>query len=229
VSAPREGVRKALLLGGSPKPKESNSDSLLEYLGEQLEKQGCDTETVHLIRAVRTEEATAELVAAVGAADLVVLSFPLYWDALPGHVVRVFERVAAARAASTPATRPAFVAVCQSGFPEAEQIAVALQICRNFAAAAELDWAGGLAMGSGETLGGMPMSKAGSRVPNVVKALDLTAAALAAGEPVPDEAVQLMAKLGFPPVALRFMGSMGLRGRYKKEGDGRGIKARPFG
>jgi len=229
MSASQAGGRKALLLGGSPKPEKSSSESLLVYLGEQLEKQGAQTETVRLIKAVRSEEATAELVAALAAADLVVLSFPLYWDALPGHVVRVFERVAAARAATTPATRPAFVAVVQGGFPEAEQNQVALQICRNFAAAAGLDWVGGLAMGGGGAIEGMPMSKAGSRVPSVVKALDMTAVALAAGDPVPDEAVRLMAKPAFPPVVLRFMGSWGLRGRYKKEGDGRGLKARPFG
>jgi NAD(P)H-dependent FMN reductase len=229
MSAPQAGGRKALLLGGSPKPEKSSSESLLAYLGEQLEKQGVDTESVRLIKTVRSKEATAELVAAVAAADLVVLSFPLYWDALPGHVVRVFERVAAARAATTPATRPAFVAVAQGGFPEAEQNQVALQICRNFAAAAGLDWAGGLAMGAGGTLEGLPMSKAGNRVPGVVKALDLTAAALAAGEPVSEEAVRLMAKPAFPPVVLRFMGSWGLRSRYKKEGDGRGLKAKPFG
>jgi NAD(P)H-dependent FMN reductase len=224
---------KALLLIGSPKPDASTSGSLGTYLLEELEKQGVTTETVKLTRSVRSDEAMEELAAAIADTDLVVLACPLYWDSLPAHVVRVFERLAVARAGVSPIVgvengdRPAFVTVVQGGFPEAEQNLVALRICRHFADAAGFEWAGGLAMGGGGVVESLPLRRIAGRVRAAVKALDLTAAALATGRPVPDEAVALMAKPPFPPVVVRWMGNMGLRRRYKKEGDGRGLRARP--
>jgi hypothetical protein len=226
---------KALLLNGSPKPGASTSESLVAYLGEELEKLGVSNRTVKLTKAVRSEEHTAELLAAIDGADLVVLSFPLYWDSLPGHVVRACELIAAHRAAArasvgsadaTAAERPAFVAIVQGGFPEVEQNAVAVEICRNFARAADLEWAGGLALGGGGMIYGAPLRKLGSRVKTAMQALDGAAAALAAGGPVPDEAVRLMAK-NPPAIVLRLGANRSFRSQHKKKGKAP-LDARPF-
>ena len=96
----------ALLLIGSPKPGDSSSESLGGYLLEELEKRGVSTQTLKVARAVRTEEATEELHAAVAAADLIVLSFPLYIDSLPAPAIRALELIAAAAGAATSADRP---------------------------------------------------------------------------------------------------------------------------
>jgi len=61
-----------------------------------------------------------------------------------------------------------------------------------------IDWAGGLALGGGEMISGRALSEVGCSVRNVKKALRLTAAAIAKGEPVPREAADLMAKPGLP-------------------------------
>jgi len=87
----------ALLLVGSPKPGESSSESLGAYLLEGLEKHDVTTQTLHVTKAVRSNEAMEELLAAVSSADLVVLSFPLYVDCLPGPVIRALELIAARR------------------------------------------------------------------------------------------------------------------------------------
>ena len=55
----------ALLLVGSPKPGESSSGSLGAYLLEGLEKRGVKTQTLHVAKAVRSDEAVEELLAAV--------------------------------------------------------------------------------------------------------------------------------------------------------------------
>ena len=222
----------ALLLVGSPKPGESSSESLGAYLLEGLEKHDVTTQTLHVTKAVRSNEAMEELLAAVSSADLVVLSFPLYVDCLPGPVIRALELIAARRAAengTADATAgPVFVAICQSGFPEADHSAVAIEICRNFARSARLKWAGGLVMPEGGMLNGQPMSKMKGRMRSAAGALDLAADALATGRLVPDEAVRLMAKPAFPPFGYRFTANWGWRSQIKKHGEGASLDAQPF-
>jgi hypothetical protein len=221
----------ALLLVGSPKPGASSSASLGTYLLEELEKRGMRTDTVNLTKALRSDEATEALHAAVAAADLVVLSFPLYIDSLPAPVIRALELIAARRA-GLPAQvgdKSAFVAICQCGFPEAEHNEVALEICRNFAPAAGFEWAGGLGMGAGGMASGRPLREIRGMLRSAVRALDLTAAELAAGRSVPDEAVRLMAKPAIPGFAYRLVANRQWRGELKKQGATAPLDARPFG
>jgi hypothetical protein len=224
--------QKVLLLVGSPKPGESTSESLGVYLLEELEKHGVATQSLHVTKAVRSDESRHELIAAVASSDLVVLSFPLYVDCLPGPAIRALELIAAARAGSADSaadhTSPGFLAVCQSGFAEAEHSAVAIEICRNFATSAGFAWAGGLVMPEGGMISGAPIRKVAGRMPRVVKALDLTAAALADGRPAPDEAVESMAKPAFPPVAYRFMANWGWRSQFKRRGKGGSLQDQPY-
>jgi hypothetical protein len=223
MSAPRA----ALLLIGSPKPKESSSESLGAYLFEELAARGVTTQTIKLVKALRSAEATEELRAAVAASDLIVLSFPLYVDSLPAPTIFALEQISA-WSSDAAGRRPAFVAICQSGFPEVEQNKVAIEICRNFAAAAGFEWAGGLILAAGGMVGGQPLSKLKGMMRAAVRALDLTASALAAGKPVPDEAVALMARPAIPRFGYRFMANWGWRSQLKKDGDGTPLDARPY-
>jgi len=245
----------ALLLIGSPKPGASSSASLGAYLEDRLVACGLATETIVLVKALKTDEGTRALLAATAAADLVVLSFPLYIDSLPAPVVRAFELIAdsrttgtsgaaepgaairvapasgaAARDASAPgaAERPGFAAICQCGFPEAEHDLVALEICANFARAAGFDWAGGLPMGGGGLIDGRPLGARGGLLRSVTRALDLSAAELADGRPVPAEAVRLMAKPAFPAFAYRFVANRGWRAELKKRGAATPLDAQPY-
>ena len=222
----------ALLLVGSPKPGASSSESLGTYLLEDLEKRGVKTQTRHVARAVCSEEATEGLHVAVASADLIVFSFPLYIDSLPGPAVRALELIAARECAkggaAVAAAGPAFVAICQSGFPEVGHSAVAVEICRNFARSAGFGWAGSLVLAAGGMISGQPMSKLKGRLRSAVRALDLTAEELAAGRPVPDEAVRLMAKPAIPAIGYRFMANWGWRSQAKKQAGGTPLDARPF-
>lgn len=225
--------KQALLLVGSPKPGESTSQSLGAYLCDELEKRGVTTETLHVAKAVRTDESIAELSAAVAAADLVVFSFPLYVDSLPAPAVRALELIAAERmrAADGGTAVPdgkAFVAICQSGFPEATHNEVAVEICRHFARDAGFEWAGGLILPAGGMVGGRPLAELKGMMRSAVAALDLSAEALATGRPVPDEAVRLMARLPIPARAYRFLANRGWHSQFKKQGEGESLKARPF-
>ena len=222
--------QSALLLVGSPKPGASSSESLGAYLLEELETHGVHGETIHVMKALRSDEATEQFLAAVAATDVVILSFPLYIDSLPAPVMRAFELVAERRAgASAGAGRQqALVAIAQCGFPEAEHNATALEICEHFAAEAGFEWAGGLTLGAGGMIGGRPLREVRGMMRSAVRALDVAAAALAAGRTVPGEAVTLMAKPAFPAFAYRFVANRQWRGELKKRGSGAPLDAQPF-
>ena len=220
--------KSALLLVGSPKPDASTSESLGAYLLEELGKRGVTTKTLHVTKAVRNEEATEELRAAAASADLIVLSFPLYIDSLPAPTVRALEVLAEPPCPAGVAGPAAFVAICQSGFPEVEHNEVAIEICRNFAAAAGFEWAGSLILAAGGMVGGQPLRRLQGMMRSAVKALDLTAEALADGRPVPDEAARLMAKPPIPKLGYRFMANWGWRSEFKKRGRGGSLKDQPY-
>ena len=120
------------------------------------------------------------------------------------------------------------MAICQSGFPEVDHNEVAVEICRDFARDAGFEWAGGLILAAGGMVGGQPLRKLQGMMRSAVKSLDLTAEALAAGRPVPDEAVQLMAKPPIPKLGYRFMANWGWRSQFKQQGRGSSLKDQPF-
>jgi hypothetical protein len=53
-------------------------------------------------------------------------------------------------------------------------------------------------MGGGEMITGQPLSECGGRARGKRKALEIAADTLAQGEPIPEKAVSLTAKLGVP-------------------------------
>ena len=221
--------KTALLLVGSAKPaSQSTSEALGSYLAQKLAERDIAITTMHVARTVRTEERTAALLAAVDAADIVILAFPLYVDGLPYLVTQALEQIAAHRAGETSIRRPLFLAIANCGFPEAQHNATALAICRQFADEAGFAWAGGLALGEGGAISGRSLAEVGGMAHNVVAALDLAAAALAAGEPVPTEAVALMARPFIPASAYMLMGDLGWLMQARRNRALTRLAARPF-
>ncbi|MHB0877666.1 MAG: NAD(P)H-dependent oxidoreductase [Anaerolineae bacterium] len=220
--------RKALLLVGSPKARGSVSRSLGEYLVERLAALGWGTETVRIAQAMRSEAGRAKLLAAALGADLLVLSFPLYVDSLPAPVIEAMEMIATARPASGQARAPRMVALANCGFPEAKHNDVSLAICRRFAKEAGIEWAGGLSLGAGPSLGGAPLRQLGGRVGGIVRALDLTAAALDGGGSVPEEAVRLVARPMMPLQLYVLVGNLGWWWQARRNGVLFRLGARPL-
>jgi hypothetical protein len=161
---------------------------------------------------------------AVDAAELVVIAFPLYVDGLPAPLVQALELIADRRRGLLPASPVAgpriqrVAAVVQCGFPEARQNETAIAIVRQFAKEAGFEWAGGLAMGMGGAVAGKPLDKAGGMVRNVVKALDMAAAALLEGRDIPEEAAALMGKRLMPAWLYMLAGNRGMRRSAKRHG-----------
>jgi len=195
--------KRAFLIIGSPKTNVPSTSSVLgSYLLERLGDRGWETGSLTLRASLNRPEGEAALLAGIDRAGLIVLVFPLYADALPYLVTRALTVIAGnLRAATQPAKQ--LVAIVNSGFPEIRQNAVALAICEEFAAQSGIAWRGGLALGAGGMIGTQPLTAAkrsGPPVRHVVQALNLTAAALGEGLPVPGQAAELMARNPFPLV-----------------------------
>ena len=132
-------------------------------------------------------------------------------DTLPHLVTAALERIAAHRQAVTAVSQPLFLAIANCGFPEAEHNQVALAICQQFADEARFRWVGGLARGAGQPLGGHKLEEAGGMARDAIAALNLAAEALAAAQPIPEEAVAQMARPMIPPRLYTAMGEFGWR------------------
>jgi hypothetical protein len=221
--------KNALLLIGSAKPAgTSSSEALGGYLMQRLNELGIDTTTMHVARALRTEKHTHQLLEAIDGSELLILAFPLYVDSLPFLLIQALERIAAHRSAQPDVRTVSLAAIANCGFPEAHHNHTALAICREFATQAGFTWSGGLAMGSGTPLGGRPLAEAGGMARYAIAALDLAAEALAAGEPVPDESMALMAQPMMSPRLYTFMGDVGWRIEALRNGVYRQLGERPL-
>lgn len=218
----------ALLIVGSGKPRFSNSEALGLYLVKRLTGLGVATEVVRTRQALKKHADPAAFLETVERADLLVLTFPLFVDSLPAQVTRALELIAARRRAN-PAPKPQqFAALVNCGFPEAVHNETALAICKQFAKETGIAWAGGLALGGGEALGGRPLEALGFFTRRPRKALDLAAAALAEGRPVPEEAAALMAKPLMPSSLYNWLARRQWRKRARKNGALDLLDARPY-
>jgi hypothetical protein len=224
-----ESKTALLLLGSARAP--STSASLGGYLMHGLGKGGFKTQTLTAWRTIKTSAGRQELIRSVQEAHLMVLAFPLYVDCLPYPLIRSLEIIAAhfkiddKRSSETPKQ---VVAVVNCGFPEAHHNQTALDICRQFACQMGWGWSGGLAMGGGGIIDGKALNKVRWVARNVIKALDLSAAALCRNDPIPEQAVRLMAKPLIPHWLYRCIATVGFKHKARKLGTAKSLDRQPF-
>jgi len=219
---------KAVLLIGSPRGKSGTSYQLAAYLGEQLAAAGLEVTTLSVYKSLRTEPGRQELLSTVNGAGALVFVTPLYIDCLPANIIRTLELIAGGRPNPPPDERPRLIAIVNCGFLESHHNDVALRIFRRFAAETGFDWAGGLAVGGGGYFAGRPLTKAGALALDMMRALDLGAAALAAGESLPQEAQALARKQRMPRWLYQLGGNAGWWILARKHGALLKLRARPY-
>ncbi len=199
-------IRRALLLIGSPKTRKSTSNSLGTYLFEQLSAQSIQTETIYLHTVLHNSQKMVALLDSLDAADLVTLAFPLYVDTLPAPVIEAMEQITTHRKGHNRTRRQLFAAIANCGFPEAFQCNTALANCETFARQAGYVWAGGMALGAGHMLDGVPLAEGGGMTIMMRQSLDLSVKALAQGQSIPQAARDGLAKPVIPHWLYRLSG-----------------------
>jgi hypothetical protein len=226
-------VRRAVLLVGSPRTKKSTSASLGSYLMAQLAARGLAVETIQIYTAFNAAGRRRAALEVLDAADLVVLAFPLYVDSLPAPVIAALEGIARHRAERSAhqgvSARQRLAAIANCGFPEASHNATALAICAEFARQSGLGWAGGLALGGGEGLvHGTPLDELDGRAIPIRRSLEMAAAALADGQPIPQAARDLLARPTVPAWMYRLLGGYGWKQRARQYGMAKQLGRRPY-
>lgn len=196
--------KRALLLVGSAK---ASGTSLSERLGrallERLAHRGWSTDLrwLHHVVKLGRPEAPA-LVEAIGGADLVVLAAPVYVDCLPAVVLAALERMGNATGGAV------FLPIVQCGFPEPEHLTLALEVLSTATRRLGYGWAGHLAVPGGPALASAPLDRPGL-AGRQVEGLDGAAAALDAGQPVPESAIEAFGTAVVSPAVYRFAGNAG--------------------
>jgi len=214
---------RALLLIGSPRREESTSARLGDRLLSGLTARGFAGETRQLLPAWDSSERMAEVLTVAAAADLLLLSVPLYADHLPAPVIRFLERYAEQR---PPGSRPQrMAALVHCGFPEATRNLPALDTLRLFCARRGIGFSGALAMGMGGALGGRRHFPGGGRArKQPLLAIDRAADALAAGEAIPAECERQAGR----PLMARWLYLLGGNWGWKRRALRLGIRARLY-
>ena len=220
-------IRRATLLVGSPRTKKSTSASLGNYLFEQLNARGIDTQTIQIYTSLNSSERMKAMLNAIDNSDLIVLAFPLYVDSLPAPVIAALEKIAAHRKENQTPTH--FAAVANCGFPGANHNNTALAIVSEFAHQNGFTWLGGLSLGAGEGIvHGVPLNELDGRAIPIKRALDLAAEALANGNPIPQSARDLIARPIIPGWMYTLNGAFGWRQAAKQYGMERKLKRQPY-
>lgn len=186
--------KQVLLLIGSARQPASTSWSLGSYLLERLHEKHCKPHLLYIQQALASDQTSSRMITSASAADLLLWSFPLYADSVPACVIKTMELLAEHRAGS-PAGKPQHTAaLVNCGFPDVYHIEPAIDICRCFAHKTGFDWLGGLSVCEGDVIIGRPLLSLGRGVRHITAALDLAADSLAFGNPLPPEAITMIAK-----------------------------------
>ena len=218
-----------LILIGSPKGKSSTSNSLGDYFSSKLQEFGLSVEKNYIYKIVKKPEREKELLSKVNNTDLIILAFPLYVDCLPAGVIEVLELIANHRKSLGTEKKIGLVVLINCGFPESEQNNTAIKICTIFAHEVGFEWKGALSLGMGGAVGGRALEERGGMVRNLKKGYDLAAQALAEGNIIPEEAIELTAKRFIPKKLYTMMGNFMWNRQAKKFGiRKKEIKNKPY-
>lgn len=196
-----------VLLCGSPRAKKSNSAYLLEQLSHRMGGSLRVETRQAAATASGVNERTAELVAA---SDALVVALPLYADAIPSALYEVLDQIRA-RVLETGST-PTVYLIVNSGFYEARQNELAIEMLWNWCDACGMRRGRALAAGAGEMSHAAPMGT--GPLKNLGRALDELARAIERRE----SGETMFVEPNFPRMLYRMAGHRSWNAQAKKNG-----------
>lgn len=191
-----------LLVNGSPKMEESASAYILNMLRKKLASASVCTWANIRQNGVLAEE--------IKSCDAVVLAFPLYVDGIPAHLLQKLEQSQDQLQLS--GFKAKVYVIVNSGFFEARQNRIALDMMAEWCKACSLDWGQGLGLGCGPMADASPVGQGTAK--DLGYALDSMAEAILKGE----SGENLYAQPNFPRRLYRRMAHMGWRLEARKNG-----------
>lgn len=187
--------KQCLLLVGSPRGLKSNSYKIGSYLLNKMLDNGFIVKEYLLMDFNSSNnKSLASLMELIQESEIIVLTSPLYVDSLPSIVIGAMEIIAEKCCTKRTENKPGFLAVINSGFPEAVQNDTALKICFTFARKTGFKWLGGIKIGGGPAIGKQVLEDKKGLLKNMVKGLDMAAERLAKGEALTEDVLSLLNK-----------------------------------
>ncbi|OPY31255.1 MAG: NADPH-dependent FMN reductase [Methanomassiliicoccales archaeon PtaU1.Bin124] len=174
-------MTNALVLNGSPSDGGASS-ALADHAASYLMEKGATVVQLNMLAAMRMD--ISGLLNSCEAADLIVLSFPVFMGSLPSHVIEWME-IASQREGMGKGT--AFLAVGQGAHPSPAEVDPAIRCLEHFCRHIGWRWAGGLGMGMGLVLEKGPLERRRA-ARHTVAGLDMALEAVMKGEATPEAA-----------------------------------------
>ena len=204
-----------VIIIGSPRLKRSTSYSIVEYLKNGLTTHDWTVHTIFAHQAFNNETKMNELQEKIKNADIIGIIFPLYVDGIPGPLVQILEKI---RDQHLMLTDKKLFTIVNSGFPEPHHSDIAVEMIKQFSNETQAEFIGGLTIGAGGMVGGMPIDQIKNRIKRLVTALDLTIQSLSETQTIADEAKQILSKPIFSKTLYNTFANMGWKHRAKKYG-----------
>lgn len=201
---------------GSPKAQGSTSEALGAYFTSQFDGAAVSRFQAH--KVIRRQKDTVAFLNDLDNADLFVVSFPLYVDALPYVLTKTLEWVLVHRETNPHTKSQRLVCIANCGFPEAHHNQLALEMCQVFAKQSRFAWAGGIAIGAGGAIGGRPLDHLGKMVENYRNAFDEAAQQIIAGEMIHEETIAHFARPVIPNRLYTGLGTVGWMMQARQHG-----------
>ncbi len=206
--------KNILVIAGSPAARQSNSESLANYMAGCLTERSCAVSSISLRAAMPSPQGLLEQ---VKNAHVLVLSVPLYENSLPGLVVAFFELLLEQRDELSGKPRDLFV-ISNSGFAEPRELDSLLEHCRLFARDMGFGWAGGLAVSPGTLIDGKKLEETGGTYKKIMTILDTAAEKINRGEDVNVYVESQPARPLIAPFMYRLIGRLMQNSTIKKLG-----------
>jgi hypothetical protein len=219
-------VQKIVLLNGSPKGRGGTSGSIGDYILSKISQKGFTKETFHVGKSIRKEEKWNTLLESLKTADTIILTFPLYWDSLPSHLIKGLEMLYAQK--EELGNEKNFYTIVNNGFPEPWHNEIAIEICRCFATKMNYKWQGALNLGGGAAVAGRSLENTGGMTLKLRETLDMAAIAIGQGKPIPSQVKDRLSKPLYPPWINFVFGGMGWRHQARKKGAKTPIRSKPY-
>lgn len=199
---------RVALINGSPKPEGSASGAILGYLTGLLETEH-ELVRVHL----NSPQPDGGKLALILGSDAAVWAFPLYFDGIPSHLIPSLQQLE--KGGGRKGAGPRIYVLVNCGFYEAQQTRLALQMMRNWAGRAGLEWGRGCGIGAGGMLPSLRKVPLGAGpLKNLGKELRLLAAAIGGRGGGDDSFINP----NFPRWAYKLGAEMGWRRSIKANG-----------
>jgi multimeric flavodoxin WrbA len=138
---------KIMMINGSPKIKNSNSN----YFSDLIKKQLKNTEIIEysLIKTDNYDQIISDILEI----QAIVFAMPLYVDSMPSHVIRFLSYVEENYKSQLSKVKVYMISNC--GFYEGKQNHISIKILKCWCKRMEFEWGQGIGIGSGEMMGSL--------------------------------------------------------------------------